>query len=78
MSRALIDYVAPWLVDHPEDMDVLEVESEGNVVIYEVTVHPDDVGKIIGRRGRTIRALRSLARAAGQMQGRSVTVEVVD
>jgi predicted RNA-binding protein YlqC (UPF0109 family) len=78
LSRDLLDYVAPWLIDHPEEMSVLEVEGEGNVLVYEVTVHPDDVGKIIGRRGRTIRALRALARAGGQMDGRSVTVEVVD
>ena len=78
MSRALLEYVGPWLVDHPEEMSVLEVEGEGDLLILEVSPHPDDVGKVIGRRGRIIRSLRSLARAAGQLEGRSVTVEVVD
>ena len=78
MSRALLEYVGPWLVDHPEEMSVLEVEGEGDVVILELSLHPDDVGKVIGRRGRIIRSLRALARAAGQIEGRSVTVEVVD
>ncbi len=78
MSRALIDYVAPWLVDRPEELNVLEVEGEGGVLILEVSVHPDDVGKIIGRRGRIVRSLRALAKAAGQREGRAVMVEVVD
>jgi predicted RNA-binding protein YlqC (UPF0109 family) len=78
VSRALIDYVAPWLVDRPEELTVLEVEGEGGVLILEVSVHPDDVGKIIGRRGRIIRSLRALAKAAGQREGRAVMVEVVD
>ena len=78
MSRALLEYVGPWLVDHPEEMSVLEVEGEGDVVILELSLHPDDVGKVIGRRGRIIRSRRALARAAGQIEGRSVTVEVVD
>ena len=77
MTRALLDYVGPWLLDHPEDMKVLEVEGDG-VIIFEVTVHPDDVGKMIGRRGRIIRSLRALAKAAAHREGRAVTVEIVD
>ena len=46
--------------------------------MVEVTVHPDDVGKIIGKRGRIIRSLRTLAKASGQREGESITVEVVD
>ena len=78
MSRALLECAGPWLVDHPEEMSVLEVEGDGDVVIIELSLQPDDVGKVIGRRGRIIRSLRALARAAGQIEGRSVTVEVVD
>jgi predicted RNA-binding protein YlqC (UPF0109 family) len=78
VSRELLSYVAPWLVDHPEEVSVTEVETEGDAVVLEVTLHPDDVGKIIGKKGRTIRSLRALAKAAGQREGRSVSVEVVD
>lgn len=78
MTRALIEYVGPWLVDHPEEMRIEEVEGERRALILEVSVHPDDVGKIIGKRGRIIRALRVLAKAAGQRQDKSVMVEVVD
>ncbi|MFN2488355.1 MAG: KH domain-containing protein [Actinomycetota bacterium] len=78
MSRALVEYVAPWLVDHPEELSVLEIEGEDNALVLEISVHPDDIGKIIGKRGRIIRSLRALAKAAGQRDDRPVMVEVVD
>jgi predicted RNA-binding protein YlqC (UPF0109 family) len=71
-------YVAPWLVDHPDELEITEVEGENNALILELSVHPDDVGKVIGKRGRIIRALRTLAKAAGQREGRSISVEVLD
>ncbi len=78
MSRELLEYTVPWLVEHPDDVEISEVEAEQGGLILEVSVHPDDVGKVIGKRGRIIRALRILAKAAGQKQGTSVNVEVVD
>jgi predicted RNA-binding protein YlqC (UPF0109 family) len=78
MTRELIEYVTPWLVDNPDDVTITEVESESGGLILEVSVHPDDMGKIIGKRGRIIHSLRTLARAAGQRDGNSVMVEVVD
>lgn len=78
MTRALIEYVAPWLVDHPDQVSIDEVEGERGELIVEVSVHPDDVGKLIGRNGRMIRSLRALAKAAGGRRERSVTVEVID
>lgn len=77
MTRQLIEFVGPWLVDHPDEIEVTEVEDDRGVVI-EVSVHPDDMGKIIGKRGRLVRSLRMLAKAAGQREGRNVMVEVVD
>ena len=79
MSRELIEYVTPWLVDHPDEVEITEVEGEREgEVIFELVVHPDDMGKIIGRRGRIIQSLRILARAAAQRSGGTVSVEVVD
>ena len=78
MTRRVIEYVAPWLVDHPDEVEVAEVEGEQGAIVLEVSLHPDDVGKMIGRRGRIIRSLRALARAAGQREDVSVMVEVVD
>lgn len=78
MSRALLEYVVPWLVDHPEDFAIDEVEGEREGVTYEISVHPEDVGKIIGKRGRIIRSLRTLARAGAPRGAKSVMVEVID
>lgn len=78
MSRELLDYVLPWLVDHPDEARVEEVEGERGELVFELSLHPDDMGKIIGKRGRIIRSLRALARAAGGRDGRAVSVEVVD
>jgi predicted RNA-binding protein YlqC (UPF0109 family) len=78
VSRELIEYVIPWLVDHPDEVEIEEVEGEKAAIVVEVTVHPEDMGKIIGKRGRIIRALRILSKAAGQRRGESLTVEVVD
>ena len=78
MSRALLEYVTEWLVDNPDEVEIAEVEGERGATVLEVSVHPDDVGKMIGKRGRIIRSLRALARAAGQRDGNTVLVEVVD
>ncbi len=78
MSRALVEYVTEWLIDYPEDLQISEIEGERGTTVLELSVNPEDTGKIIGRNGRIIRALRVLARAAAQRDGRSISVEVVD
>lgn len=78
MSVALIEYVGDWLLDHPDDLVVEELEGDDGALVYEISVHPEDMGKIIGKRGRIIHAVRSLARAASQRDGRHVLVEVAD
>jgi predicted RNA-binding protein YlqC (UPF0109 family) len=77
MSRELLDYLAPWLLDEPDAMEVTEVEGDRGATVYEVKVAAEDAGKIIGRRGRIIRSIRTLARAANRDSG-PVMVEVVD
>lgn len=78
MGRAVVDYVIPWLVDNPDAVEITEVEGERETLILEVSVDPEDMGKIIGKRGRIIHSLRALARASAQREGQSVMVEVVD
>lgn len=78
MTRRLIEYLGPWLLDNPEALEIEEVEGERGETVLELSVDPDDMGKIIGKRGRIIRSIRSLARAAGQSEGDTVMVEVVD
>jgi len=78
MSRAMLEYITPWLVDHPEEIEIAEVEGERGGIVLELSVHEDDVGKIIGKRGRIVRSLRTLAKAVGQRDKQNVMVEVVD
>ena len=74
--RDLVEYLARSLVDEPDQVSVEEVEA-GRVIVYEVTVAEDDVGKIIGRQGKVIRAIRSVVKAAATRQGTRVDVDVI-
>ena len=75
--RDAIEMIVKALVDDRETVDVREVEQRGATVI-EVRVGPNDVGKIIGKQGKTIRALRSLARVAGAKKNRRYLLEIVE
>lgn len=72
----LIEYVARGLVAQPDEVRVEEVPS-GRVTLYEISVAEEDVGKIIGRQGKVIRALRTLVKAGATRQGTRVDVDVV-
>ena len=72
----LVEYLARSLVDDPEAVTVEEVDA-GRMTIYEVTVAEDDVGKVIGRQGKVIRAVRSLVKASATRQGVRVDVDVI-
>ena len=61
--RNLIEFIAKSLVDHPEDVQVSEIEGEQTTVL-ELKVAQDDLGKVIGKQGRTARALRTILSAA--------------
>lgn len=74
--KALVELVARSLVDHPDAVQV-RVVDEPHTTLIEVQVSPDDVGKVIGRGGRVIRALRTLARAAATRTGKRVDVEIL-
>ena len=74
--KDLVEYVARSLADQPDDVAVSEVEVETSIVL-ELRVAPDDMGRMIGREGRTINAMRSLARVLGAKMGKKVTLEIV-
>jgi predicted RNA-binding protein YlqC (UPF0109 family) len=78
LTRRLLEYVGPWLVDNPDELEINEAEGERGALVLEVSVDPADMGKLIGKRGRIIRSIRTLARAAGQREGQNIMVEVVD
>ena len=73
----LITLVAQAIVESPDDVSVSS-EENGDVQRYNLTVAQDDVGKVIGSRGRTVRAMRTLVKAAAARTGQKVEFEVVD
>ena len=75
--RETVEMIVKAIVDDAEAVEVTEVEQKGTTVI-EVRVAEADMGKIIGRQGRTVRALRSLLHAAGLKQRRRYVLEVVE
>lgn len=73
----LLEFLARSLVDDPDAVSVDAVEEE-DALVLELRVAEDDAGQIIGRRGRTIGALRTVMRAVGASQDRRVLVDLVD
>jgi predicted RNA-binding protein YlqC (UPF0109 family) len=73
----LITLVAQAIVESPDEVSVSS-EENGDVQRYNLTVAQDDVGQVIGRRGRTVRAMRTLVKAAAARTGQKVEFEVVD
>jgi len=76
--KDLIEFLVRALVDAPDEVSVESYEDDDGTVVYEVRVAEDDVGKVIGRSGRTVNALRAVVRAAAMRDGRRVLVDVVD
>jgi predicted RNA-binding protein YlqC (UPF0109 family) len=76
--RDLIEFLARALVDSPDEVSLESYEEDDGTLVYELRVADDDVGKVIGRSGRTVNAIRSVVRAAAVREGRRVLVDVVD
>jgi uncharacterized protein len=74
----LLAYLARSLVDDPEAVDVESFEEDDGTIVLELHVAPDDTGKVIGRGGRTVAALRTVMKAAAVREERRVLVDVVD
>jgi predicted RNA-binding protein YlqC (UPF0109 family) len=74
--KDVLEYVARSLVDEPDSVRVTEETLEGSVVL-RLSVAEGDMGKVIGRGGRTARAIRDVVRAAGTRDGVSASVEIV-
>ncbi|HEU0166597.1 MAG TPA: KH domain-containing protein [Chloroflexota bacterium] len=74
--RELIEFVAQNLVSKPDEVKVEEVES-GRQTVVELTVARSDVGKVIGKQGRTARALRSILKVAAAKQGKRASLEIL-
>jgi predicted RNA-binding protein YlqC (UPF0109 family) len=77
VPREVLDYVARSIVDEPDAVEI-EVEERRNGIELRLHVAPDDMGKIIGRRGRVAQAIRTVVRAAGAKDGVDASVDIVD
>jgi predicted RNA-binding protein YlqC (UPF0109 family) len=75
--KALIKYVTVSLVDHPEEVIVTLVE-ERDADVYEIEVGDEDLGKIIGRGGKTARAIRAIVSAVAPRGGKRTLVEILE
>jgi predicted RNA-binding protein YlqC (UPF0109 family) len=75
--KELIEAIAKALVDHPDQVQVRAVEGE-QVTVLELRVHPEDLGKVIGRQGRTAKSMRTILGAAGMKLRKRVTLEILD
>ena len=75
--KELVEYIARSLVDNPEDVDVREYSS-GHRVDIELTVAKDDMGRVIGKRGRVANAMRALLRVAAEREGKQASLDVTD
>lgn len=75
LKQTLVD-IASALVDDPEQVSVKEIEESENSIVLELTVAPDDMGKVIGRHGRIAKAIRTVMKAAANAEGKKVTVDI--
>src|SRR5205807_7108159 len=73
--RAVVEVLAKALADRPDDVRVTEAQHK-HVTLIELFVSPTDIGKVIGKQGRTAAALRTLASTAGEREGKQVTLEI--
>ncbi len=75
--KELVEAIAKALVDHPDQVQVRAVEGE-QVTVLELRVHPEDLGKVIGRQGRTAKSIRTILGAAGMKLRKRLTLEILE
>lgn len=78
MTVDVLTFLAKSLVDHPDDVEITTIEEDDGEIVLELRVHPDDMGKVIGKRGRTAKAIRTMVKAAATREGASATVDIVE
>jgi predicted RNA-binding protein YlqC (UPF0109 family) len=75
--KALVELLVKALVDHPEEVEVIETVDEGATYNYEVHVAPQDTGKVIGKQGKIANAIRTVVKAAAVKADARAFVEIV-
>lgn len=74
--KELVEMIARSLVDNPEEVKIIETESDKSVLL-ELRVAPDDMGKVIGKQGKIAKSIRTLTKAAAAKAGKRVAVEIM-
>jgi uncharacterized protein len=75
--KDFIEFIAKYLVDHPEAVKVTEIEGE-KTTVYELRVGDGDLGKVIGRKGQTAKSIRTLLTAASAKRGKRAVLEILE
>ena len=73
----MLELIARGLVDRPDEVVVDEIDDE-DATVYELKVAPEDLGKVIGKRGRTARAIRTIVASAGAKSRKRIVFEIVE
>jgi len=76
--KELLEYMVKELVDNPDEVKITEENEDDRTVIFKLKVAEDDLGKVIGKKGRTANALRVVMRAASAKRGKSSIVKILD
>lgn len=77
ISGLVVELVTP-LVEFPEEVEASSIDLDDGSTLIELHVNPEDVGRVIGRQGRVIKAIRTLSRAAGSRHDMRIEVELID
>ena len=75
--KELVEAIAKALVDNPDQVQVRVIEGE-QTIVFELRVHPSDLGKVIGREGRTAKAIRTILAAAGAKLRKRIALEILE
>jgi predicted RNA-binding protein YlqC (UPF0109 family) len=75
--KELIEHIVKGLVDNPDKVNITEVAGEKSI-IYELRVGEGDLGKVIGKEGRTAKAIRTIITAAAMKQGKRAVLEIIE
>jgi len=76
--REFIEFIAKHLVDYPDSVSIDEKEQEDRKIVLSLKVQSEDIGKVIGRQGKTAQAMRTLLTAVAAKEGKKAILEILD